>query len=80
MAKKGKSITERIPMLSVIVPVFNVEQYLEQCLDSIIKQTFRDMEIIVVDDGSTDSSLEICNAYCQLDSRVKVISQKWWIN
>ena len=69
-------VAEGTPSLSVIVPVFNSEQYLEKCLDSIVKQTFDDMEIIIVDDGSTDGSLGICNAYGRLDKRIKVISKE----
>lgn len=76
MNRKMENIEGRNPVLSIIVPVFNSEQYLEKCLDSIVKQTFGDMEIIVVDDGSTDGSLRICNAYCYLDNRIKVISKK----
>lgn len=61
--------------LSVIVPVYNVEKYLKECLDSILKQTLNDIEIICVNDGSTDSSLAILNDYAQNDSRVKVIDK-----
>ena len=63
------------PYLSVIVPVYNVESYLAQCLDSILTQTFMDVEIILVNDGSTDSSLIICKEYSKKDSRIKVINQ-----
>ena len=49
--------------LSVIIPVYNVENYLKRCLDSVINQTYKDLEIIVVNDGSTDSSLEIASDY-----------------
>lgn len=62
--------------ISVIVPVFNVAQYLEQCLDSIIGQTYENLEIILVDDGSTDSSGSICDSYKNVDSRIKVIHKK----
>ena len=58
--------------ISVIVPVYNVERYLKQCLDSIISQTLKDIEIICVDDGSTDSSGEILDDYAKQDSRIKV--------
>lgn len=64
---------EKNPLLSVIVPVFNAEGYLRKCLDSIVNQTFQNMEIIVVNDGSTDHSLEICRKYQQMDSRVRII-------
>lgn len=64
------------PMLSVIVPIFNAEQHLEKCLDSIINQTFLDMEILLVNDGSTDGSLSICRKYQKKDCRIKVISKE----
>ena len=62
--------------LSVIIPVYNCESYLNQCLDSIQKQTFRDLEVICVDDGSTDGSGAICDSYAAQDSRFVVIHQK----
>lgn len=58
-------------MISVIVPVYNVEPYLRKCLDSIINQTYRDLEILIIDDGSTDGSDEICDEY-KNDERVRV--------
>lgn len=61
--------------ISVIVPCFNVEEYLEECLDSIVNQTFKDIEIICVNDGSTDNTLEILNSYAERDNRFKIISQ-----
>ena len=63
-------------MISIIVPVYNVEEYLEECLASIQNQTFTDIEVILVNDGSTDRSKEICERYCQQDSRFKLINQK----
>ena len=63
------------PKISVIIPVYNVEKYLRECLDSIVNQTFKDIEIICVDDGSTDKSLEILREYEQKDKRIIVISQ-----
>lgn len=62
--------------LSIIVPVFNTEKYLRECVDSILAQTFTDFELILVDDGSKDSSLKICREYEQKDRRVKVIHQE----
>lgn len=62
--------------VSVIIPVYNIEKYLYQCIDSILNQTLKDIEVICVDDGSTDSSLSILKEYEQKDSRLKVISQK----
>jgi len=62
-------------LISVIVPVYNVEKYLRKCLDSIISQTYRELEIILVDDGSTDLSGSICDEYSDKDNRIKVIHQ-----
>ena len=62
--------------ISVIVPVYNVAPYLERCLDSIIHQTYDNLEIILVDDGSTDQSGAICDAWAQKDSRIRVIHQE----
>ncbi len=63
-------------MISIIVPIYNVEKYLPQCLDSLISQTYRDIEIILVDDGSPDKCPEICDDYARSDNRVIVIHQK----
>ena len=62
--------------ISVVVPVYNVELYLRQCLDSIINQSYSNLEIILVDDGSQDQSLKICEDFASKDSRIKVIHQK----
>ncbi len=62
--------------ISVVVPVYNVEKYLEQCLNSIINQTFKDIEIICINDGSTDGSLEILREYEQKDSRIRLINKE----
>ena len=62
-------------MISIIVPVYNVESYLKECLESIRQQTFTDFEVILVNDGSTDSSKEICERFCQQDSRFKLVTQ-----
>lgn len=59
-------------IVSVIVPVFNSEEYLEKCIDSILSQTYNNIELLLVDDGSSDSSGQICDNYLRLDSRVKV--------
>ena len=64
------------PLISVIVPVYNVEKYLGQCVDSIINQTLKDIEIICVDDGSTDGSLDILNSYKEKDDRIIILKQK----
>lgn len=63
------------PVVSVIVPVYNVEQYLPQCLDSIVNQTLKNIEIICVNDSSTDNSLNILNHYAEKDPRIKVVTQ-----
>lgn len=62
--------------ISIGVPVYNVAEYLPQCLDSILNQTFQDFEVILVDDGSTDNSFEICQEYVAKDSRFRLIHQK----
>lgn len=59
------------PMISVIIPVYNVEPYLCKCLDSVLSQSFSDYEVVLVDDGSTDGSAEICKAYQLRDSRIR---------
>ena len=65
-----------MPLISVIIPVYNVENYLRQCLDSIINQTLNDIEIICVDDGSTDKSLDILKEYKQKDNRITILTQQ----
>ena len=57
--------TKNSPLISVIIPVYNVEKYLPRCLDSVVKQTYTNLEIILVDDGSTDSCPKICDKYAQ---------------
>ena len=64
------------PKISVIVPVYNVELYLRRCIDSILAQTFTDFELLLVDDGSTDRSGEICDDYARKDMRVGVFHNK----
>lgn len=63
-------------LISVIIPVYNVQKYLHRCLDSVRKQTYKNLEIILVDDGSTDKSPLICDRFAQKDKRIKVIHQK----
>ena len=63
-------------LISVIVPIYNSEKYLEECLDSIIRQTYKNLEILLIDDGSPDNSIDICKRYEKLDSRIKTISQE----
>lgn len=61
--------------ISVVIPVYNVEKYLSECLDSVINQTYKNLQIIIVDDGSTDSSGKICDEYAEKDDRITVVHQ-----
>ena len=63
-------------IVSVIVPVYNTERYLSKCIDSIINQTYRNIEIILVDDGSLDNCGKICDEYAGRDKRIKVMHKK----
>ena len=65
-----------MPQISVVVPVYNVEKYLRECLDSLANQTFEDFEVICVNDGSDDSSLSILEEYASEDERFKIVSQE----
>lgn len=64
------------PLISIVIPVYNVEKYLEKCLKSVLSQNFTDYEIILVNDGSKDNSLKICNSFVQLDDRIKLIDKE----
>ena len=64
------------PKISILIPCYNVEKYLSQCLDSVVNQTLKDIEIIVINDGSTDSTLKIINQYAKKDKRIKVIDKE----
>ena len=66
----------KVPLVSVIVPVFNVRPYIVEALDSVINQTYSNLEIILIDDGSTDGSGEVCDEYAARDKRIVVIHQK----
>ena len=66
----------RVPKVSIIVPVYKVEKYLRKCIDSIINQTLKDIEIILVDDGSPDNCGKICDEYAAKDTRIKVIHKE----
>ena len=63
-------------MISVIVPVYNAEKYLHRCIDSILAQSYADFELLLIDDGSKDSSGKICDEYAQKDSRVRVFHKE----
>ena len=63
------------PLISVIVPVYNVAEYLDQCLDSIVNQSYRQLEILVIDDGSTDDSGNMCDRWAERDERIRVVHQ-----
>ena len=81
MMMQGKSSTDRqtdsAPAVSVIVPIYNVASYLPACLDSILVQTFREFELILVDDGSTDGSREMAEAYAKKDARIRLVKRRW---
>ena len=62
--------------VSVIIPVYKVEKYLERCVKSVMNQTLKDIEIILVDDGSPDNCPKLCDDFAEIDSRVKVIHKK----
>ena len=61
------------PLVSISVPVYNAEKYLRKCLDSLVNQTLKNIEIVIVDDGSTDGSASICREYAERDSRILLI-------
>lgn len=76
LKKRMKGLRSVCKMISVIVPVYNVEQYLDRCVNSIIHQTYRDLEIILVDDGSPDQCPQMCDEWSKKDNRIKVIHKK----
>lgn len=65
-----------MPLISVIIPIYKVEKYQNQCIDSVLKQNFEDIEVILIDDGSPDNCPNICDQYSKNDSRVAVIHQE----
>ena len=71
----NENINENFPLISVIIPVYNVEKYLEDCLKSVCGQTYKNLEIIIVDDGSEDQSYKICEQYQRTDNRIRLIHQ-----
>ena len=64
------------PLISIIIPVYNVAPFLSQCIQSVLDQTYTHLEVIIVDDGSTDESPAICDKFAKLDTRIKVIHKK----
>jgi glycosyltransferase involved in cell wall biosynthesis len=64
------------PKISIIIPVYNVEKYIQECIDSVLSQTFTDFECIIINDGSTDNSGNICDEYAEKDKRIKIIHKK----
>lgn len=64
------------PLISVIVPIYNIERYIGQCIESLIQQTYNNLQIILIDDGSTDRSAELCDLYAKKDSRIEVIHKE----
>lgn len=64
------------PTVSIIVPVYNAQEYLRRCVDSILGQEYQDFELLLMDDGSTDGSAEICDSYAQADSRVRTVHKE----
>ncbi len=67
---------DTISKISIIVPIYNVEKYLSKCIDSIVNQTYKHIEILLVNDGSTDNSEEICLAYAKKDSRIRYFKKR----
>lgn len=67
---------DKRPKVSIVVPVYNVEYYLPRCVDNLLQQTYTNIEVVLVDDGSSDNSASICDGYAQKDSRVKVIHKE----
>ena len=63
-------------LISIVIPIYNASKYLEKCINSVINQTYKNLEIILVNDGSIDNSLDICNDFKDKDNRIKVISKK----
>ena len=72
ITKASEEFVNDAPLVSVVIPVYNVSRYLPQCLDSVISQTYRDLEILIIDDGSADDSGDICDRYAKRDDRIHV--------
>lgn len=76
MSSKKLNENEYVPLISVVVPIYNIIEYIEKCIKSIIEQSYSNLEIILVDDGSTDGSSIICDEYSKIDSRIVVIHKR----
>ena len=66
---------QKMPKVSIIIPTYNVEDYLRECMESVVRQTLHDIEIICINDGSTDGSLKILQEYAQKDSRIVLVDK-----
>ena len=69
-------LCNQCPLISIIIPVYQVEKYLDKCIASVVNQTYTNLEIILIDDGSPDNCPAICDAWKERDPRIKVIHQK----
>ena len=76
LKKSREKVKMKEPLISIIVPIFNVEKYVSECVESIMQQDYKNIQIILVDDGSTDKSGELCDRYARQDTRIEVIHQK----
>lgn len=76
MSNKTNNKKEYEELISIIIPVYNVEKYIEKCIHSVMEQTYKNIEIIMINDGSTDNCGKICDEYAKKDNRIKVIHQK----
>lgn len=74
--QQGTTKTQKMPLISIIVPVYQVKDYIGECVKSLLDQTYTNLEILLVDDGSTDGSGEICDQYADRDNRVRVVHQE----
>lgn len=75
LEKNILSMNTKKSLISIIVPVYNVQDYLYRCVDSLLRQTYSNLEIILIDDGSTDRSLNMCRKFAEADARIKIVSQ-----
>ena len=73
---ENKIVRDKMPLVSVVVPIYNVELYLKECVDSILSQTYKNIEVILVDDESPDLCGKICDDYAAMDGRIKVVHKK----